>query len=56
MKIIVVGNGKVGKTTLTIKFVKNIYTSEYKKTLARWNVDVIIWVYDENGDLCKIYK
>lgn len=30
--------------------------SEYKKTLARWNVDVIIWVYDENGDLCKIYK
>lgn len=34
MKIIVVGNGKVGKTTLTIKFVKNIYTSEYKKTLG----------------------
>ena len=30
--------------------------SEYKKTLARWNVDVIIWVYEENGDLCKIYK
>ena len=30
--------------------------SEYKKTLARWNIDVIIWVYDENGDLCKIYK
>lgn len=34
MKIIVVGNGKVGKTTLTIKFVKNIFTSEYKKTLG----------------------
>ena len=34
LKIIVVGNGKVGKTTLTIKFVKNIFTSEYKKTLG----------------------
>lgn len=47
MKIIVVGNGKVhiiliylifniqvGKTTLTIKFAKNIYTTEYKKTLG----------------------
>jgi small GTP-binding protein len=34
LKIIIVGNGKVGKTTLTIKFVKNIFTSEYKKTLG----------------------
>lgn len=31
--------------------------SEYiRKTLARWNVDVIIKIYDENGDLCIIYK
>ena len=27
LKIIVVGNGRVGKTTLTIKYVKNIYTT-----------------------------
>ena len=31
MKIIVIGNGGVGKTTMTIKYVKNIYTNEYKK-------------------------
>lgn len=31
--------------------------SEYiRKTLARWNVNVIIKIYDENGDLCIIYK
>ena len=31
--------------------------SEYiRKTLARWNVDVIIKIYDENGDLRIIYK
>ena len=34
MKIIVVGNGKVGKTTLTIKYVKGKFTTEYKKTLG----------------------
>ena len=34
LKIIVVGNGQVGKTTLTKKYVKNIYTTEYKKTLG----------------------
>ena len=34
MKIIVIGNGQVGKTTLTVKFVKNIFTTEYKKTLG----------------------
>ena len=31
--------------------------SEYiRKTLVRWNVDVIIKIYDENGDLCIMYK
>ena len=31
--------------------------SEYiRNTLARWNVDVIIKIYDENGDLRIIYK
>ena len=34
MKIIVVGNGVVGKTSLTQRFAKNIFTNEYKKTLG----------------------
>ena len=34
MKIIVIGNGQVGKSTLTIKFVKNIFTTQYKQTLG----------------------
>ena len=34
MKIIIIGNGKVGKSTLAIKFVKNIFTTEYKQTLG----------------------
>lgn len=33
-KIIVVGNGMVGKTTLTVKFAKDKFTTEYKKTLG----------------------
>ena len=34
MKIIVIGNGRVGKSTLAMKFVKNIFTTEYKQTLG----------------------
>ena len=34
MKIIVIGNGRVGKSTLAIKFVKNVFTTEYKQTLG----------------------
>ena len=34
MKIIVIGNGKVGKSTLAVKFAKNIFTTEYKQTLG----------------------
>ena len=34
MKIIVIGNGQVGKSTLTVKFVKNIFTTQYKQTLG----------------------
>ena len=34
MKVIVIGNGKVGKSTLAMKFVKNIFTTEYKQTLG----------------------
>jgi Ras-related protein Rab-23 len=34
MKIIVVGNGVVGKTSMTQRFAKNIFTNDYKKTLG----------------------
>ena len=34
MKIIVIGNGQVWKSTLTLKFVKNIFTTQYKQTLG----------------------
>ena len=34
MKIIVIGNGQVGKSTLTVKFVKDIFTTQYKQTLG----------------------
>jgi Ras-related protein Rab-23 len=34
LKIIVVGNGVVGKTSMTQRFAKNIFTNEYKKTLG----------------------
>lgn len=34
MKIIVVGNGQVGKTCLITRFVKNSFSMDYKKTLG----------------------
>ena len=34
MKIIVVGNGTVGKTSLITRFVKNVFSMDYKKTLG----------------------
>lgn len=34
MKIIVVGNGRVGKSSLITRFVKGTYSDEYKKTLG----------------------
>lgn len=34
IKIIVVGNAQVGKTTLAIRFVKDVFTAQYKKTLG----------------------
>jgi len=34
MKIIVVGDGKVGKTSMITRFVKNKFLVEYKKTLG----------------------
>ena len=34
MKIIVVGDGRIGKTCLITRFVKNVFLDEYKKTLG----------------------
>lgn len=34
LKLIVVGNGQVGKTSMITKYAKGIFTNEYKKTLA----------------------
>lgn len=34
MKIIVVGNGQVGKTSLITRFVKDKFSMDYKKTLG----------------------
>lgn len=34
MKVIVVGNGQVGKTSMITRFAKGVFTDSYKKTLA----------------------
>mmetsp|Transcript_57720 Transcript_57720/g.162785 ORF Transcript_57720/g.162785 Transcript_57720/m.162785 type:complete len:217 (-) Transcript_57720:104-754(-) len=34
LKVIVVGNGKVGKTSLITRFARGVYTEEYKKTIG----------------------
>ncbi len=34
LKCIVVGNGRVGKTSMIQRFAKGVFTGEYKKTLA----------------------
>lgn len=34
LKVIVVGNGQVGKTSMITRFAKGVFTDQYKKTLA----------------------
>ena len=34
MKVIVVGNGQVGKTSMITRYAKGVFTDQYKKTLA----------------------
>jgi Ras-related protein Rab-23 len=34
LKLIVVGNGQVGKTSMIARYAKGVFTNEYKKTLA----------------------
>jgi len=34
LKLIVVGNGQVGKTSMITQYAKGVFTNEYKKTLA----------------------
>ena len=34
LKVLVIGNGSVGKTSMIRRFCKGIYTDEYKKTIG----------------------
>ena len=34
MKILVVGNGAVGKSSMIQRYCKNVFTKEYKKTIG----------------------
>ncbi|KAI6659299.1 Ras-related protein Rab-23 [Oopsacas minuta] len=34
LKVIIVGNGNVGKSSMIQRFCKGVYTSEYKKTIG----------------------
>ena len=47
MKVIVVGDGQVGKTCLITRFVKNNFLTEYKKTLG---VDYLQKTMQVEGD------
>ena len=34
LKVIIVGNGNVGKSSMIQRFCKGVYTTEYKKTIG----------------------
>ena len=36
IKVIVVGNGRVGKSSMTTRYCKNVFTDTYKKTIGTW--------------------
>ena len=44
MKVIVVGNGKIGKTSLTQRFAKGIFSDQYKKTLGVAFLEKLLYV------------
>lgn len=35
LKVLVIGNGHVGKTSMIRRFAKGVYTDEYKKTIGK---------------------
>ncbi len=37
IKVIVVGNGRVGKSSMTTRYCKNVYTDTYKKTIGAYS-------------------
>ncbi len=36
LKVLVIGNGQVGKTSMIRRFAKGVFTDEYKKTIGKW--------------------
>jgi len=34
LKVLVIGNGQVGKTSMIKRFAKGVFTDEYKKTIG----------------------
>ncbi len=42
IKVIVVGNGRVGKSSMTTRYCKNVFTDTYKKTIG------------EGGSSCRL--
>eukprot|EP00916_Digyalum_oweni_P027284 GHVL01044725.1.p3 GENE.GHVL01044725.1~~GHVL01044725.1.p3 ORF type:complete len:110 (+),score=25.21 GHVL01044725.1:312-641(+) len=51
LKVIVVGNGQVGKTSMITRFAKNSFTNEYKKTLAVDFLEKKIFLNDIGEDV-----
>ena len=47
VKVIVVGNGGVGKSSMTARYCKGVFTSTYKKTIGECWGD--LWLPDDNG-------
>ncbi|KAF4664571.1 Ras- protein Rab-23 [Perkinsus chesapeaki] len=51
MKVIVVGNGQVGKTSMITRFAKGVFTQEYKKTLAVDFLEKRMWIESAGEEL-----
>ncbi|KAF4735016.1 Ras- protein Rab-23 [Perkinsus olseni] len=51
MKVIVVGNGQVGKTSMITRFARGVFTQEYKKTLAVDFLEKRLWIEPAGEEL-----
>jgi Ras-related protein Rab-23 len=54
VKVIVVGNGGVGKTSMTARYCKNIFTNEYKKTIGVDFLEKVI-EFDDMAETVRLY-